>query len=166
MADPRQAFADNPLVPCTIDLTHRAIGQVWGGEPEWEEGDEPVDVDPEKSFARGHTEQHMGVSGVVTVGDERFELVDGLGLRDHSWGPRYWQSIWWYRWLTGNLGPDLGFALTVSGTEDGARRSHGFLYDTARYGDDRWVPIRDVRLTSEYDEQWYHHASARHGHDT
>ena len=34
-----------------------------------------------------------------------------LGLRDHSWGPRFWQNIWWYRWLTVNLGPELGFAL-------------------------------------------------------
>ena len=41
-----------------------------------------------------------------------------LGLRDHSWGPRFWQNIWWYRWLTVNLGPDLGFALHVSGAED------------------------------------------------
>ena len=40
MVDPRQAFADNPRVPCTIELTHRAVGRPWGGEPEWEEGDE------------------------------------------------------------------------------------------------------------------------------
>ena len=158
MAEPRQAFADNPRVACTIALTHRAAGRVWGGEPEWEEGDPPVEIDPEKAFARGHTEQHMAVTGVVTVGDERFELHDGLGMRDHSWGPRYWQSIWWYRWLTGNLGPGLGFACTVSGGQDGGVHTHGFLYDTARYGDDRWVPIRDVQLTSEYDDDWYHHA--------
>ena len=68
-------------------------------------------------------------------------------MRDHSWGPRYWQSIWWYRWLTGNLGRDLGFALTVSGSQDGGRRTHGFLYDRARYGNDQWVPIRQVDLT-------------------
>jgi hypothetical protein len=157
MAEPRTAFTENPHEPCTIDLRLRAVGRAWGGEPEWEEGDERPEIDPEKSFARGHTEQHMALTGVVTVGDEEFEITDGLGLRDHSWGPRYWQAIWWYRWLTANLGPDLGFALTVSGAEDqpGTRRSHGFLYDKARYGDDRWVPIRGVDLRSDYDDEWF-----------
>src|SRR4029078_7563530 len=46
-------------------------------------------------------------------------------LRDHSWGPRTWQAIWWYRWLTGNVGPDLGFALTVSRGRDGGVHSRG-----------------------------------------
>ncbi len=156
MAEPRTAFSENPHEPCTLDLRLVAVGRPWGGEPEWEEGDERPEIDPEKSFARGHTEQHMAVTGVVTVGDETFEITEGLGLRDHSWGPRYWQSVWWYRWLTANLGPDLGFALTVSGSEgEDGRRSHGFLYDTARYGDDRWVPIRGVELTSDYDDEWF-----------
>ena len=130
------------------------MGQPWGGEPEWEEGDEKPDLDPEKMFARGHTEQHMAITGTVTVGDESSTITDGLGLRDHSWGPRFWQNIWWYRWLTVNLGPDLGFALTISGTEEDpdARRVHGFLYDVDRHGDNRWVPIRDGQLTSTYDD--------------
>jgi hypothetical protein len=48
--------------------------------------------------------------------------------------------------------------------EAGHRHSHGFLYDAARSGDDRCVPIRDVDLTSEYDDERYHralHAAAR-----
>jgi hypothetical protein len=155
MAEPREAFADNPHVDSAIDLNMKAVGPAQGGEPEWEEGEERPDLDPEKMFARGHTEQHMRSVGTVTVGDETFEITDGLGLRDHSWGPRYWQNIWWYRWLTVNLGPDLGFACTVSGDEGGGRRVHGFLYDRARYGDDRWVPVRDVELTSDYDEEWF-----------
>ena len=128
----------------------KAVGRPWGGEPEWEEGEAKPDLDPEKMFARGHTEQHMAIAGTVTVGDETFEITDALGLRDHSWGPRFWQNIWWYRWLTVNLGPKLGFALTISGSEEDpdARRVGGFLYDVDRYGDDRWVTIRDCKLTS------------------
>jgi len=157
MADPKSAFLDNPHAACTIDLTLRAVGQIWGGEPEWEEGDVVPDLDPEKMFARGHTEQHMAITGTVTVGDEVFTITDGLGLRDHSWGPRFWQNVWWYRWLTVNLGPGLGFALTVSGNEEDpdARRVHGFLYDVERHGDNRWVPIRDGKLTSTYDDAWF-----------
>ena len=155
MADPRAAFENNPHLPCTIDLHMTAVGAAWGGEPEWEEGDSPPDLDPAKMFARGHTEQHMASTGTVTVGDDTFRIRSGLGLRDHSWGPRYWQNIWWYRWLTANLGSGLGFACTVSGTQEGNRSVHGFLYDEARYGSNSWVPIRDVRLTSDYDQEWF-----------
>ena len=98
----------------------------------------------------------MAVTGTVTIGDETFDLADGLGLRDHSWGPRYWQAIWWYRWLTVNLGPDVGFATTVAGDEAGGRRAHGFLYDR-RVGPG-WVPIRDVDLETDYDERRFHTA--------
>ncbi|HZB72460.1 MAG TPA: hypothetical protein VE395_09995 [Acidimicrobiales bacterium] len=155
MENPRRAFADNPRVDCTLDLRVRAAGPAWGGEPEPEEGDAVVEQDPETSFARGHTEQHMASTGGVTIGEQDFAVEGALGLRDHSWGPRFWQAIWWYRWLTVNLGPDLGFCTTISGTEAGERREHGFLYDRARYGDDRTVPIRRVELRSDYDEGWY-----------
>ena len=155
MAEPREAFNNNPHVECRIDLNLTAVGPANGGEPEWEEGEQKPDLDPEKMFARGHTEQHMRSVGSVTVGDQTFTITDGLGLRDHSWGPRYWQNIFWYRWLTVNLGPDLGFACTIAGNEEGSRNVHGFLYDTKRYGDNHWVPIRNVELTSDYDSEWF-----------
>jgi hypothetical protein len=155
MGDPRTAFENNSFEPCQIDLTLEAVGKPWGGEPEWEEGEDKPDLDPEKLFARGHTEQHMRSTGTVRIGEETFEITNGLGLRDHSWGPRFWQNVWWYRWLTVNLGPDLGFACTVSGNEAGDRTAHGFLYDVARYGDAQWVPIRKVELSSDYDKEWF-----------
>jgi hypothetical protein len=156
MSDPQRAFAENRRVPCRIEQVHRRLADPWGGEPEAEDGDAPVEADPEKGFARGHFEQHMAVTGTVTIGDETYELTDGLGLRDHSWGPRYWQAIWWYRWLTVNLGPDVGFATTVAGDEAGARRAHGFLYD--RREEPGWVTIRDVDLETDYDDQQFHTA--------
>jgi hypothetical protein len=156
MEDPREAFKSNPYVEASMDLAVKATGPAWGGEPEWEEGDVKPDLDPEKSFAKGHTEQHMASTGTITIGEESFEMNQALGLRDHSWGPRYWQSVWWYRWLTVNLSPDLGFCTTVTGTEEGGRHVHGFLYDRDRYGDDRTVSIRDVNMTTDYDDGGYH----------
>jgi len=163
MEDPKRAFTENPRVECQLEQIHRGIARPWGGEPEPEEGEDRPEIDPEKAFARGHFEQHMAVTGSVAIGDDVFVLEDGLGLRDHSWGPRYWQNIWWYRWLTVNLGPDLGFATTVSGDEHGKRRVAGFLYDRSLTGDD-WTQIRDVELKSDYDDGWYHrtvHATIR-----
>ena len=155
MAEPREAFTQNPHVPCAIDLHLTNVGPAQGGEPEWEEGEQKPDLDPEKMFARGHTEQHMRSVGTVTVGDQTFDITDGLGLRDHSWGPRFWQNIWWYRWLTVNLGEDLGFAVTIAGDEAGQQGAHGFLYDKQRYGDDRWVQVRNAELSSDYDADWF-----------
>ena len=70
-----------------------------------------------------------------------------FGLRDHSWGPRVWQSIWWYRWLTVSFGPTSASRCTVRGHQDDpdARNVSGFVYDVDRYGDDRVVTVRDMR---------------------
>ena len=94
----------------------------------------------------------MAVTGRVYVGEHRFDLVDGLSFRDHSWGPRIWQSIAWYRWTNASFGP-LGIATTVRGDDAGGRHVSGFVYDVERYGDAHWVPVRDVQLTSEYDDE-------------
>ena len=68
MADPRAAFAANPRVPCTIDLTHRAIARPWGGEPEWEEGETPPEIDPGELVRQG---AHRAAHGRHRCGDRR-----------------------------------------------------------------------------------------------
>jgi hypothetical protein len=150
MADPKSAFNDNPHAPCTIDLALTAAARPFGGEPEYEPGEVPP-PGRQHGFARGHTEQHMTVAGTACVAGETFDLAGGVGFRDHSWGPRVWQSIPWYRWINASFGP-LGIAFTVRGEEgwDG-RHLNGFVYDLTRDPDGSWVPIRDVDLTSEYD---------------
>lgn len=155
MANPRDAFAANPFSRCVIALDLHATGPIQGGEPEYDAGEDPGETDPERMFARGHTEQHMSITGTVDIGDEHFTVTDGLGMRDHSWGPRYWQNIHWYRWLTVNLGPDLGMGCTIAGDEDGHVGARGFVYDRARYGDDRFVPIREATIDSDYDADWF-----------
>ena len=41
--------------------------------------------------------------------------LQGHGLRDHSWGPRYWQSTPSYRWITGNFGDGISIVSTATG---------------------------------------------------
>ena len=55
------------------------------------------------------------------------------------------------------IGPDLGFATTISGNQEGHRNAGGFLYDRSIAGDD-WMPIRNVELSSDYDDGFYHRA--------
>ena len=115
MRDPRTAFKQNPWQPLSIDLEHTAVGPMYGhvGEP----GDG-------NDFARAHTEQHMRVSGSLTLGDDAPTAFSGWGLRDHSWGPRFWQSTPSYRWITGNFGDDLGMVLTTNGEGEGGGVFH------------------------------------------
>jgi len=102
MADPRQALTTNPHTDCAVHLVYRGTSAMFGGEP-----DQPNET-PRRGVRPGHYEQLGAASGSIEVGDERWDL-DGFGLRDHSWGPRYWQAPWYYRWLTGNVGADFGF---------------------------------------------------------
>ena len=154
MADPKAAFADNPHEPCAIDLHLTAAAMPSGGEPEYDEGEDPAPGSTH-SFARGHTEQQMAITGTVRLGEEEFVVAHGFGLRDHSWGPRVWQSISWYRWVTASFGP-LGIACTTRGDDESdVHHVSGHVYDVARYGDTRLVPVRAMELTSEYDDEWF-----------
>lgn len=54
--------------------------------------------------------------------------------------------------------PEADDGEELAATEDGQGRVHGFLYDRARYGDDRTVSVRQVEMTSDYDEDGYHRA--------
>ena len=73
---------------------------MFGGEP-----DTPHEA-PGEEFAKGHYEQLVAAHGTIRVGEREWE-IDGHGLRDHSWGPRFWQAPWYYRWLTANVNQRL-----------------------------------------------------------
>ncbi len=122
MADPRKAFTENPYAPCSVHLTYTGVSTMFGGEP-----DEPHEK-PGEEFAKGHYEQLIAGQGTITVGDDTWE-VDGFGLRDHSWGPRYWQAPWYYRWLTANFGSGFGFMGSRVARKDGPGTRGGFVWD-------------------------------------
>ncbi len=69
MADPGTAFKSNPHEECTIDLRLTAVSQPSGGEPIYDEGEEPP-PGTAHGFAKGHTEQQMAITGLV-AGERR-----------------------------------------------------------------------------------------------
>jgi hypothetical protein len=147
MRDPRRAFRDNPRVPATVVLDFHGVSPMWGGKRVYEDGGD-VEVDAAQSFASAHYEQHVRAEGTFTVDGERFD-IDGLGLRDKSWGPRYWQAIAWYRWLPMVFGSDFAMMLTVQGRgDDGSDVNRGGMvlrdgvYDT----------VVDCRIESDFDD--------------
>jgi hypothetical protein len=149
MSDPRTAFTENPRAACRVELEIEGISPMYGGRLVHEDGSE-IEQDAEKSFAKAHYEQHIAARGWFSVGDERFE-IDGLGLRDKSWGPRYWQALTWYRWIPMVFGRDLAMMISVVGRGDGSMESahqSGMVLDGGTYS-----KIAACRIESEWDER-------------
>ena len=125
LEDPKAAFTSKPYAEAEVRLTYTRVSDMFGGEP-----DEPHER-PGEEFAKGHYEQLVAGKGSIRVGNEEWE-IDGYGLRDHSWGPRYWQAPWYYRWLTANIGPDFGFMLSRIARRDGEGTRGGFVWQDGR----------------------------------
>jgi hypothetical protein len=144
MKDPKAAFTAAEHVDASVELAYRGLSPMWGGEPEFDEGEQrPTD----SGFARGHYEQHVGARGRIVVGADGWD-VDGFGLRDHSWGPRTWQAPYWYRWLTCNAGPDDGFMVSIIAGRDGKVRRSGIVFENGGY-----TPIVDATLETTWTDE-------------
>ena len=144
MADPKAAFRNNPLLPCAISLDYEGVSPMYGGETVNADGS-AIALDPEKSFARAHYEQHCAATGEFVIGSERHALA-GYGLRDKSWGPRYWQAIDWYRWCPMNFGRDFGMMLSVIGNGENGVREGGMVFRDGAYD-----LIQTCRIESAWD---------------
>ncbi|MGI9591206.1 MAG: DUF7064 domain-containing protein [Myxococcota bacterium] len=147
LSDPSQAFRDSPKRTISLDLTHRACGPVYGESHDDHESDRPA----ESQFAKAHYEQHMAVSGTIGLGDDII-AISGFGLRDHSWGPRHWQAIEQYEWLTMNFGPDLG-AVVLNIRVEGREPRHGGVI--VRNGE--LVPVERAVIEADYEDNGLYH---------
>src|SRR3989441_971705 len=130
LVDPKRAFTENPHRGVEVDLIYEGISPAYGGEPRERREGSWVSVRHERTgheFARGHLEQHGRARGRVVV-DGVDHPIDGFGLRDRSWGPRYWQAPAYYRWLTMNFGPDHGLVGALTVQRDGTEMHGGYVY--------------------------------------
>ncbi len=142
MADPSRAFRENPHKRVSLELVHEAVGPVYGSA-----GSDRAAENPDQEFARAHYEQHMAVRGELRIGDARVE-IDGFGLRDHSWGPRYWQAVKRYEWLTMNFGAELGAMVSVIQREaDDEPRRAGVIVRG-----EELEPLAWADVSAEYEE--------------
>jgi hypothetical protein len=82
--------------------------------------------------------------------------LSGFGLRDHSWGPRYWQAPWYYRWLTANFSSDFGFMGSRIARRDSEGIRSGFVWEAGK------MHICDgFRISSEWDPDGMYHRKLR-----
>ncbi len=139
MADPKKAFTDNPYAEAEVHLTFTGQGRpsMFGGEPETSH------EKPGEEFAKGHYEQLITGTGSIRVGEREWQ-IEGFGLRDHSWGPRYWQAPWYYRWLTANVDENFGFMASRVARKDGPGTRGGFVWENGQMH-----LCDDVQITTE-----------------
>jgi hypothetical protein len=147
MADPRAAFTENPYAECEVSLDYSGVGAMFGGEPE------EAHERPGEEFAKGHYEQLVSAKGTLRVGEQTW-AVDGFGLRDHSWGPRYWQAPWYYRWLTANFGADFGFMGSRIARRDSEGTRGGFVWDG-----EQLLPCHDFEISTGWEGDDRYHRS-------
>ena len=141
MANPRKAFTENPWVDADgrprLPRPGHGVRRRAG-----ERRRQPAHRGPLGRLRPRATTSSTSARGAsIRVGDEEWE-IDGFGLRDHSWGPRFWQAPWYYRWLTMNFGDDAGFVVSVITARDGSERVGGVAFEDGevpppRPGDDR-----------------------------
>lgn len=148
MANPGVAFKSNPRVKCQLSWDFHGVSPMHGGEIVNQDGS-PIEVDPATSVFRGHTEQHVSCKGSLTV-DGTVYPMDGFGFRDKSWGPRFWNNFFWYKWLPVTFGPDFGVMVSVMGRPGDTPFINGHVFANGKLN-----KIVDVKIDTEWDENYY-----------
>jgi hypothetical protein len=97
----------------------------------------------------------MRVSGRLAIGSESLP-IEGFGLRDHSWGPRSWQAIESYEWLTLNFGEDFGAMVSCIRRDASDVRRAGVVVRGMQLD-----PITEVELEADYEANGLFHRAVR-----
>jgi hypothetical protein len=128
LRDPARLFATAPREQAEVLWDLETISPAHGGEPVSD--DQPTMYG--RDFSLGHFNQHVRATGHVRVGELTWPLSPGHGWRDHSWGPRWWTNIVWYRLLLCAFPDGRGFMIhKIADAGNRARRSGVLLIDGA-----------------------------------
>ena len=143
LRDPQTMFQQARRVPGLVRWEQTGVSPLHGGLPT--SNDAPTMYG--RDFSLGHFNQHMHASGVIRVGDREWS-IDGNGWRDHSWGPRFWTNIYYYRLFIANFGDDRGLMLLKISDPSGHARRVGVLQIDGQYDE-----IVDMDLHTEWSEK-------------
>jgi hypothetical protein len=145
MLDPGKALRGNPACDVQLQLDVSGIGPMIGDR----EG-RPGSV----IFLAGvgHYQQPIRSVGELVAGSDRWQ-IDGNGVRDHSWGPRIWHSIYRDRSLWLSFGPELSIIacktwLSATGSAD----EMGCIIENSRV-----TPLRSIAMRTHFRPGSYYH---------
>jgi hypothetical protein len=143
LREPGKLFSDGRRLPGRVAWTLEAVSPIHGGEP----ANKRVQTVYGRDFSLGHFYQHSRTRGEIVVGDQTWK-IDGGGWRDHSWGPRYWQAIWYYRLFIANFDDGSAFLLLKITDLAGHSRREGVLLVDGKYED-----ITDLDVFTDWTEK-------------
>ncbi len=143
LRDPRKLFETAARAPSRVHWVLEGESPIHGGEPT----DPSTPTMYGRDFSLGHFNQHARVRGEIRVGDQTWAL-DGRGWRDHSWGPRYWQAIYFYRLFLANFPNGDGLMLLKITDKAGHTRREGVLLVDGQYED-----ILDMDLVTDWTDK-------------
>jgi hypothetical protein len=139
LADPKRAFSTSPVIPLSLRLDYDNIRLHGMGE-----SDDGGLAGGALQIATGHYQGPQNVSGTISLDGETFE-VNGLGFRDHSWGPRIWQGPKWWRWISCLADENNGFVGWLTKVGDEVQPGTGMVLR-----DGELELVNDVEITSTY----------------
>ena len=142
LREPRKMFKTAPRVTCEVSLSLEGLSPMNGGEPT----DPNTETMYGRDFSIGHFNQHTRSTGRITLGEESWDLK-GFGWRDHSWGPRYWTNINFYRLFIANFGVDRGIMMLKRTDREMKVHRRGVLMFDGKYEE-----IIDMDVMTNWDE--------------
>lgn len=81
--------------------------------PPWDHAtDQIVGNELDTAFSKKHYAQHFSGKAKLVYGDQTLEW-EGLGLRDHSWGPRSFNAMGHTTWHHGRFRDSRSFSITM-----------------------------------------------------
>ena len=140
LRDPKKLFTTAPRGIAKISYDMTGISPVHGGEPLSSSQQTMYGRD----FSLGHFNQHMKVATSIDIDNVKIKFA-GLGWRDHSWGPRYWTNIYFYRLFIANFGDGRAMMLLKLTDNDGNVRVGGVLQYDGEYEE-----ITDMDVTTQW----------------
>lgn len=145
MQDPGKAMRGNPSCHTRLELEVTGSGPMIGDR----EGHAGSIIFLE---GVGHYQQPIAATGDLMVGPDRWRL-DARGVRDHSWGPRIWHSIYKDRSLWISYGPEL--SIIACKTWLSAERGPDEMGCVVENG--RVTPLRSITMRSHFRAGTFYH---------
>lgn len=148
------ALRDGPHYRLALAIDYAGVAPIW---------DISAVGHTTEFMGAGHVEQFGRFTGTIEIGDERF-AIDTIGNRDHSRGPRVFDSNVRHSWLHGVLDDGTMFQLyeaEIAGRDGAAyaegnvvvggvaHKAHATIHDKLPFTDNRGLIDAPVRITIE-----------------
>lgn len=126
--------------PVKIDLSFMPVNQVYEYSEHMTEESRKVG----EMSGDAHWEQIAIVNGEIFFGEERYQIKECMGQRDHTHGIRDWTHIDYWLYYVVWFSKDLAVNPAAIITKDGRTSVGGFIFKNGRN-----IPILDIKILDQ-----------------